>query len=371
MLLVKSSRVYRNPAIIAAVDPFHAHAKPAALDAKLLATGAALARGTGRHPPCLPLLHAAVEYVANADGTGSPDRISREMEDMHGEQVAAAFDKLAKAAGIPPARRHLHMGNVTDQLCATVQASARRHGRHGCSVSFRTETRLHRQHCRDGSQCHPLRRAGRQAASVQNYGASPQRQRKADAVAIVSRTMLHLALALLAFLFGGCAPAAGSATGWVRRSADAQALAMMRVLRNADEFGLRTEDYQGAWSSSPVTLPGGDPEPEVVAQFDESLSTSVAHFLHDVHFGRVDPRAAGFNLASTRAPLNIALLLAQLQATGDPDRVIASVEPQFLHYQLLKQALARYRLLAAGAAAPTRCPRCTRHPLPARSGRSS
>ena len=166
--------------------------------------------------------------------------------------------------------------------------------------------------------------------------------------------MLHLALALLAFLFGGCAPAAGSTTGWVLKDTPTrQALAMMRVLRNADEFGLRTVDYQGAWSSSAVTLPGGDPEPEVVAQFDESLSTSVAHFLHDVHFGRVDPRAAGFNLASTRAPLNIALLLAQLQATGDPDRVIASVEPQFLHYQLLKQALARYRLLAAGAAAPT------------------
>lgn len=121
VLLVKSSRVYRNPAIVAAVDPFHAHAKPAALDAKLLATGAALAQtlgGTLHAFHCyMPLLNTLPTPMGPVVPLGFPV----EMEDMHGEQVAAAFDGLAKAAGIPPARRHLHMGNVTDQLCATVR----------------------------------------------------------------------------------------------------------------------------------------------------------------------------------------------------------------------------------------------------------
>lgn len=128
---------------------------------------------------------------------------------------------------------------------------------------------------------------------------------------------------------------------------------MMGVLRDATAFGLRPQDYRGPWDSSPVASPGGDDAPAAVAQFDESLSASVAHFLHDIHFGRIDPRAAGFNLAGTRAPLNLPLLLAQLQTTDAPDRVISSVEPQFLHYRLLKDALARYRLLASGALAPS------------------
>ncbi len=121
VLLVKANRAYRNPAILAAVDPFHAHAKPAALDEKLLGTGATLAqalRGTLHAFHCyMPLLNTLPTPMGPVVPIGFP----QEMEDVHGEQVAAAFDKLAKAAGIPPARRHLHMGIVTDELCATVR----------------------------------------------------------------------------------------------------------------------------------------------------------------------------------------------------------------------------------------------------------
>lgn len=121
VLLVKSSGAYRHPAIVAAVDPFHAHAKPAALDAKLLAMGATLAqalRGTLHAFHCyMPLLNTLPTPMGPVVPIGFP----QEMEDIHGQQVAALFDKLAKSAGVPPARRHLHMGNVTDELCATVR----------------------------------------------------------------------------------------------------------------------------------------------------------------------------------------------------------------------------------------------------------
>jgi len=121
VLLVKSSRPYRNPAIIAAVDPFHVHAKPAALDEKLLATGATLARalrGTlHAFHSYMPLLNTLPTPMGPVVPIGFPT----EMEDLHGQQVAALFDKLAKTAGIAPARRHLHMGIVTDELCATVR----------------------------------------------------------------------------------------------------------------------------------------------------------------------------------------------------------------------------------------------------------
>lgn len=169
----------------------------------------------------------------------------------------------------------------------------------------------------------------------------------------LTQVTVRVAFALLAVVYGGCAPAASSPTGWVLNGAPtAQARAMMRVLRDAEVFGLRAQDYQGAWSSPAVALSGSGDHASAAA-FDESLSTCATRFLHDVHFGRIDPRSAGFNLTGTRAPLDIPVLLTRLQTTDDTDAVIASVEPQFLHYQLLKAALARYRLLAAGTAVPT------------------
>ena len=161
--------------------------------------------------------------------------------------------------------------------------------------------------------------------------------------------MIRVAVALLGFSRSDCVPAA---TGWLHDGVPtAQAIQMMRVLRSAGEFGLQPQDYQGAWDSHRV-LPSGE-HATAEAVVDESLSDSVAHFLHDIHFGRVDPRAAGFNLATSRPPLNIPALLDRLRTADDPGQIIASVEPQFLHYRLLKQALTRFRLLALGAAAPS------------------
>src|ERR1700758_187614 len=44
LLLVKSPRPYRRPLVLAAVDPFHRHERPANLDARLLQAGGALAQ---------------------------------------------------------------------------------------------------------------------------------------------------------------------------------------------------------------------------------------------------------------------------------------------------------------------------------------
>ena len=63
LLLVKSSRPWKNRDIIVAIDPLHAHDKPAALDRRLLAAGRAFAgwaAGTLRafhvHAPALTFL---------------------------------------------------------------------------------------------------------------------------------------------------------------------------------------------------------------------------------------------------------------------------------------------------------------------------
>jgi len=67
--------------------------------------------------------------------------------------------------------------------------------------------------------------------------------------------------------------------------------------------------------------------------------------LTDVHAGRVDPKQAGFELP-LKAPLDLPQLLTRLAQGSDPNSLVGSIEPPFVHYRLLKQALVQYRALA-------------------------
>ncbi len=120
LLLVKSPSVYRKPAILVAVDPFHVHAKPALLDAQLLAAGQDLARLLGGS---VHIFHAYMPLPASVEGPfGQPIAWSNiEMEQVHAAQVRAVFDRLADKANIARSRRHLVLGDVASELEATVR----------------------------------------------------------------------------------------------------------------------------------------------------------------------------------------------------------------------------------------------------------
>jgi universal stress protein E len=129
LLLVKSSRSYEKPVIVAAVDPFHEHAKPANLDALLLRTGAAMAALLGGSLHAFHAFHAympPVSAMPMPGAMGIPMSVPPEVEDEHGAQVARAFDQLAKQAGIPRAGRHLRMGDVASELDAVVRRTGAR-----------------------------------------------------------------------------------------------------------------------------------------------------------------------------------------------------------------------------------------------------
>jgi len=118
LLLVKSGRPYRRPAIIAAVDPFHA--RPADLDPRLLTAGATLAQLLHGK---LHLFHAYMPLVSIATmpvSTAPFVMMPPDAEEAHGRQIARTIDKLADTAGIPRARCHIHMGNVPGELRAAV-----------------------------------------------------------------------------------------------------------------------------------------------------------------------------------------------------------------------------------------------------------
>ncbi|HXY98223.1 MAG TPA: universal stress protein [Steroidobacteraceae bacterium] len=121
LLLVKSSRDYRRPAILAAVDPFHAHARPADLDARLLAAGKSCAQLLhGRlhvFHAYMPLVSVAMAPISTAPMLTIPP----EVEEEHGAQISRTIDRLAASAGVPRARRHVHMGDVAGELAAAAR----------------------------------------------------------------------------------------------------------------------------------------------------------------------------------------------------------------------------------------------------------
>ena len=125
----------------------------------------------------------------------------------------------------------------------------------------------------------------------------------------------------------------------------AQALALVRELQNAAGDGLNPADYTGPWSTPTAG--------QFAQDYDAQLTTAARRFLHDLHFGRVDPKSAGFDLPQSRPPLDLNSLLNRLATRGEAAQVAAEVEPQFIHYRLLKQALQHYRQLQAGQVTPT------------------
>ncbi len=124
------------------------------------------------------------------------------------------------------------------------------------------------------------------------------------------------------------------------------AAAVLLQLRSADAYGLRREDY----AQVPIREPRrflGDGELHDRAEFDVHLSVAVLRFVADLHYGRVDPRQVGLELASARKTLDLAAVARRLASATDVVPVVESVEPQFYHYRLLEQALTHYRVLAS------------------------
>jgi murein L,D-transpeptidase YcbB/YkuD len=76
------------------------------------------------------------------------------------------------------------------------------------------------------------------------------------------------------------------------------------------------------------------------------LSGAALRFMSDLHYGRVAPKAAGFNLQDAHQPLDLAAALTDLAATADVGGAISRIEPPFHHYVLLKSALTKYLGLA-------------------------
>jgi universal stress protein E len=121
VLLAKSARPWRRPGVLAAVDPAHAHAKPARLDTQILEV-AQLLRGALRGR--LELVHAFQRPLFASVGledTGGREAVALASE--AGREARRRLDALAATHQLGAVRRHVLQSSPADAIVAVARQS--------------------------------------------------------------------------------------------------------------------------------------------------------------------------------------------------------------------------------------------------------
>ncbi len=137
---------------------------------------------------------------------------------------------------------------------------------------------------------------------------------------------------------------------WVSHSKPtSQALAMIHLLKSADEKGLKAGDYDGPrWDSRLARLEQPDPLREAhLVMFDLALTVSVMRYVSDLNVGRVNPRFFHFELDTHDRRIDLSEVLKGMLASGSDIALrVQDVEPPFPAYRRTILALQKYRELA-------------------------
>jgi len=105
VLIVKSPRPYRRPAVLAAVDPTHAFAKPARLDEDILSVGDTVARALHGKLHCV---HAYTPIPADLPSDiRSTANATAAIEAKAAGRARVGMERLLKKVSIPRSQRHL------------------------------------------------------------------------------------------------------------------------------------------------------------------------------------------------------------------------------------------------------------------------
>ena len=120
VLLIKSSRPYRHPVVLAAIDPTHAFSKPTRLDAEILRSSTAVQRALrgslhAVHAYMSLPLYVGADLAANAE-------VVTEIEETAAAHAAKQFGRALKTAHVPRARRYL----IEQSAVQAIPAVARR-----------------------------------------------------------------------------------------------------------------------------------------------------------------------------------------------------------------------------------------------------
>ncbi|MGR8998189.1 MAG: L,D-transpeptidase family protein [Gammaproteobacteria bacterium] len=124
---------------------------------------------------------------------------------------------------------------------------------------------------------------------------------------------------------------------------------VLNLLNNALASGLNAANYDAYTLQSKLqsALKLAPDNYRQLALYDTAISLSLLRFLHDLHYGRVNPHGINYNLKLREKKLiDLPSLIKTSLAQGTISQLPLKVEPKLQQYKKLKAALAAYRLLA-------------------------
>ena len=120
----------------------------------------------------------------------------------------------------------------------------------------------------------------------------------------------------------------------------------VQILQRAGDEGLNTTDYDAAGLAKAVhDAPAAGLSTAAQAEVAGALDQAMARYLHDLHYGRVNPASVYANFNIPPKTLNIAATLNSALQAGDLDLAVKTATPQFPLYLALRPWLARFRAL--------------------------
>ena len=131
------------------------------------------------------------------------------------------------------------------------------------------------------------------------------------------------------------------------------AMAAVHMLQQAGDDGLNPRDYDAAGLAKAVSQANevqGGLSAQAKTTLAKALDEAMRRYLHDLHYGRVDPASVYANFNVPPKTLDVAATLHSALLAGDLEPAVKAARPQFPLYQALRPWLARYRTLESDPA---------------------
>lgn len=116
LLLVKSATAWKARTVVAAIDPLHAHDKPAALDRQILGMAGLLARSQGLRLHAFHAFEPAVRFVPGTALEPLPVLAPPADQRRHERAVRARVLRVTRAARLPASRVRIVQGEAARAL---------------------------------------------------------------------------------------------------------------------------------------------------------------------------------------------------------------------------------------------------------------
>jgi murein L,D-transpeptidase YcbB/YkuD len=139
---------------------------------------------------------------------------------------------------------------------------------------------------------------------------------------------------------------------WLGRADSEKNIAeTLNLLANASSYGLNPNSYDLDLLKQNLLETLKQDSLKRQALYDTALSLSLLRFLHDLHYGRINPQGINFKLKLREKKLaDLPALIKAGLGQGTLAKLPELVEPKLIQYQKLKQALVLFRQLDAKSA---------------------